>query len=949
MKKAFIFLGIINLVFIFFACEYITPQVEVSFSDNNLEIAIRELIGKEDESFAVFNNDVDDITSLDLVGKDIISLDGLEHFTSLEHLDLEDNFVDDVTPLAELEHLEWLNLRNNQITDLAEINFDLLKDLPLTHLSLRHNVVDISEDVRIRISDISVLANFTGLTFLELRDLQITDLSPIAGLTALTYLDISQNPFTDSTLSSISNMTKLTYLNVRETGATNLDVISNFTDLTYLNIHSNINLSSMSFIQNLVNLESLVAENVPVGSGVSYLSQLTNLMELSLQNAGVDDLTVIRDLMEAGALQDNVETAFVNILSNPLTSEDYQLLVPYWENVSERMPSILPTGDTAYPIINEFMTSNGTSIEDEIGNNEDWIELYNPSNVLIDLSGYYLSDDIDDLQKWQFPTNSSLPANGYLVLFASGRDIFANGELHTNFSLSRDGEAIFLVDKDGETIIDQVPSTEVPRDYSYGRISDGNSQWVYFDLLNATPGEANQNGEPYDETGSVVPVDFEYNIESFERLFNDTISKKITIEISQDEWDNLNQEMIDYENQYGNLRTNYYAKADFIYEDSNGEVSVMNIGFRTRGGAYSRDLLEEDGELNMNHFKVSFHESFDDDTLAANDIRTVFDVEELDMKWNRNFDTTRVSEMFALNLMNEFGVYAAQTTMAELYIVIGDESHYFGLYTIFEPIDNLFLEQRMEDEHADGDLYKSLWQHYGPASLWDNYPYDAIGIKDTDINYRPTYDIKTNKSDFDRANLESFMENISHLNGSEFDAYISTHFDVDRFLRYLAVNVLIGNPDDYRAMGNNYYLYNDPVDNIWTIIPYDFDHGTGQGWDGLGNYSLGLDMYDWREINGINSPMPLNSKILQIDRYQLQFEAYLTELMNPANNLFSYNAFLELYNAYKDLYPNVTFNLLRDQGNDSEVHLEVEYYMNTKIQEITSQIDYYQNNPSKRP
>ena len=51
-------------------------------------------------------------------------------------------------------------------------------------------------------------------------------------------------------------------------------------------------------------------------------------------------------------------------------------------------------------VINEIMSSNSTTIYDEYGNSPDWIELYN--DIEIDLSGYGLSDDINDPFKWIF-------------------------------------------------------------------------------------------------------------------------------------------------------------------------------------------------------------------------------------------------------------------------------------------------------------------------------------------------------------------------------------------------------------------------------------------------------------------------------------------------------------------------------------------------------------------
>ncbi|MDY0023939.1 MAG: CotH kinase family protein, partial [Candidatus Izemoplasmatales bacterium] len=665
----------------------------------------------------------------------------------------------------------------------------------------------------------------------------------------------------------------------------------------------------------------------------------------------------IRDLMAMGALQDKpLESiqAEVNIQSNPLPIEEYQLLKDYWPNISMRVPAILPTINPTTPVINELMASNGDFITDYQGDSEDWIEIYNPLNQPLDISRYYLSDDFENLLKWSFPEGTIIPTKGFIIVFASGKDLVAtNGEIHTNFKINDEGESIILTSKDQQSILDYIPSTEIPRNYSYGRAVDGGNTWVYFDLMNSSPEETNNNSTPYSEDGSVIPDDLSTNIENFNRLFNDDIEKSIIIKITEEEWNKYDQEMLDYQSLFNDLRTDYYAKADFVYEDEEGQVSIGNVGFRTRGNFSRVRIQNDDGSLNMSNFKISFHETFDQIDLATNKSRTVFEVEELDMKWNRNYDDTYLTEKFSLDLMREFGVHAANATLAKVYLEISGERHFYGVYTIFEPIDELFIEKRFTGESNDGDLYKSLWQQFGPASLRTGYHPNAIGIKDESINYRPTYDIKTNKDSYDRSALESFIYNVSDTYGNDFYNYIKDHFDVDRFLRYLAVGVLLGNPDDYRAMANNYYLYHDPLVDKWTIIPYDYDHGMGQGWDGapvFENWTIDADIYEWGNLNafqeGKDYSNPLSKKILEIPEYQIIYEGYLAELINPDNNYFNFNHFNEMFENQKNLY----------QSSLSEAMMSLDFglrnihwYFEEKTASVSSQLSYYQTNPDRRP
>ncbi len=103
------------------------------------------------------------------------------------------------------------------------------------------------------------------------------------------------------------------------------------------------------------------------------------------------------------------------------------------------------------------------------------------------------------------------------------------------------------------------------------------------------------------------PEKIDYNIESFDRLFDDAIQKSLTVKITEAEWDNLDTVMLDYFARYGNFRTDFYAKADLVYQDPTGMFIVENIGFRTRGNMSRVRIQEDDGTLNLSNFKISFH------------------------------------------------------------------------------------------------------------------------------------------------------------------------------------------------------------------------------------------------------------------------------------------------------------------------------------------------------
>lgn len=122
--------------------------------------------------------------------------------------------------------------------------------------------------------------------------------------------------------------------------------------------------------------------------------------------------------------------------------------------------------------ISEFGASNHDIINDADGDASDWIEIYNSGTDAVSLAGMHLTDSANNLSKWTFPAGTSLAGRGYLVVFASDKNIVEpNGELHTNFKLSAGGEYLGLVDTNGKTVLDQYTPTFPPQldDISYGR------------------------------------------------------------------------------------------------------------------------------------------------------------------------------------------------------------------------------------------------------------------------------------------------------------------------------------------------------------------------------------------------------------------------------------------------------------------------------------------------
>lgn len=141
-------------------------------------------------------------------------------------------------------------------------------------------------------------------------------------------------------------------------------------------------------------------------------------------------------------------------------------------------------------VINEYSCANLNTIQDNYSSYEDWIEIYNPGATAFDLTGYYLSDKPTYPTKWVFPS-ISVPANGYLMVFASGRDEISGGYAHTNFKLTQTKPEYIVLSNNIGTIIEQILIEPNQKDHSRGRTTNGAATWSLF--TTPTPNAANNN------------------------------------------------------------------------------------------------------------------------------------------------------------------------------------------------------------------------------------------------------------------------------------------------------------------------------------------------------------------------------------------------------------------------------------------------------------------------
>lgn len=148
------------------------------------------------------------------------------------------------------------------------------------------------------------------------------------------------------------------------------------------------------------------------------------------------------------------------------------------------------TASNSPVVLNEFMASNSSTIADPQGEFDDWIELHNLTDSPVSLTGRYLSDEPNNPRKWPFPAGTTIPANGYLLVWADEDTTVING-LHASFKLSASGEEIYLTDTDANLnqVLDSITFGAQTTDLSFGRTATNADVWS---SMTPTPGAANQ-------------------------------------------------------------------------------------------------------------------------------------------------------------------------------------------------------------------------------------------------------------------------------------------------------------------------------------------------------------------------------------------------------------------------------------------------------------------------
>lgn len=326
-------------------------------------------------------------------------------------------------------------------------------------------------------------------------------------------------------------------------------------------------------------------------------------------------------------------------------------------------------------------------------------------------------------------------------------------------------------------------------------------------------------------------------------LFDDSTLPEIRINIDQESLD----EILADENQ----QSDHEFHAMFSITKNGVTETVDSVGFRLRGNT-SRASQKKS-------FKISF------DTFI--DGREYRGLDKMNINGEHN-DPTVMRAKLSWNIFEKMDVKAPRSNHVSLYI----NDVFYGLYLNVEHIDNEFLKKEFNGD--SGNLYKCLYpadlSYRGPNS--DDYnDYEEFG--------RRPYDLKTNETENDYSGLASFIEFINNSSDQVFEEQIHDYLDVDATLRWMAIDVLTGNWDNYSFNKNNFYLYQSPDDGRFIVIPYDYDNTLGVDFFGI---DWGVrEVYNW---GNQNETRPLTNRLLGIQKFEDWYSFYINETIEKVFN-----------------------------------------------------------------
>jgi spore coat protein CotH len=298
-----------------------------------------------------------------------------------------------------------------------------------------------------------------------------------------------------------------------------------------------------------------------------------------------------------------------------------------------------------------------------------------------------------------------------------------------------------------------------------------------------------------------------------------------------------------------------YVKGAFTFKD---EV-YKNVGIRVKGNS----------SASVKGYRKSFKVQFD---RYDKDVR-FHGIAKLNLH-NGFKDPSFMREKLSWDLFRAAGVPASRASHVKLYVTAGGllEKKYFGVYTSTEQVGRDFLRDRFSDEGAGVSSITSRWKGnlFKVEFVGDSLVYRG----EKQERYEKSIELKTNKEKKDYTGFIRFLKILNETPAEKFKAEIEKVFNVDGFLKWIAVNTLLSNMDSYAGSGHNYYLYHNPKTGRFEFIPWDLNESFGNFKTRNAKQMLDLDIY-----YPTHGPKVLIDRILDVPEFEKSYREIMGSLL----------------------------------------------------------------------
>lgn len=302
-------------------------------------------------------------------------------------------------------------------------------------------------------------------------------------------------------------------------------------------------------------------------------------------------------------------------------------------------------------------------------------------------------------------------------------------------------------------------------------------------------------------------------------------------------------------------RTPIYVPVDLTFD---GET-FQHVGFRLKGNSSLVQTWQRGAE------KVPFRLNIDalEERYPDSTNQTFFGFPNLAFS-NNILDSSYMRAKVVTDLMREAGLPAPKTAFMRVFLDRGAGQTYLGLYTMVEVPDEPMLKALFGS--GSGNLYKPN----GTGGRWTVFIADDFAKR-------------TNDAAEDWTDVEDAVAALNDrtTNPEVWRRRLEARFDVAVFLRWLALNTIVGNNDAYGGLSaHNYYLYGSPRHRdrlFW--IPWDHDLAVPSATGGIGGGIGGtttLDLFHTR----VGNEWPLIRRFMDDPVYRSAYRGYLEESLN---------------------------------------------------------------------